>query len=158
MDRTRDGAVLALLLGGAALAVVTAFFLPTLHFRGSDSALLGLSAWQAVPVATALKFILLAAAVVAALSPGLRELRPQFTLAAIVGLFLPALAALLGAVSEWTDLRASIISMSGSPTPWISPGWGLLALVAAALLLSIALWREEHPHGQAETGTGDVTR
>src|SRR6478736_3402614 len=69
MDRTRDGAVLAPLLGGAALADVTAFFLATLHFRGSDSALLGLPAWQAVPVATALKFVLVAAAVVAALSP-----------------------------------------------------------------------------------------
>jgi uncharacterized membrane protein YvlD (DUF360 family) len=149
MNRTRDGAAMALLLGGVALAVFTALFLPTLHFRGSDSTLLGLSSWEAVPVATTLKFALLAAAVVATIQPGLRHLRLPLTMAAIVGLFLPPLAAMMAAVSQWTDLRTTIIGLSGSQTPWVDPGWGLLALLGAALLLIVALWREEHPHGQA---------
>ena len=141
MNRSRDGAALALLFGGAGLAVVTAFFLPVLHVRDADRTLLGLSAWQAVPLMTLLKLAVLALAVAAGLLPRLRPLRLPIAAAAGVMMFLPALGALIAAVTHWSGLRAAIEAMSGSRTPWIDPGWGLVALLAAALMLVGALRR-----------------
>jgi hypothetical protein len=148
MERSRDGAALALLFGGVGLAVIAAFFLPVLHFRGTDRALLGLSAWQAVPVMTLLKLAVLALAVAAAFLPSLRRLRLPIAAAAAVMMFAPALGALIAAVTHWSGLRAAIEAMSGSRTPWIDPGWGLVALLAAALMLIAALRRID----QAEAG------
>jgi len=141
MDRSKDGASLALLLGGVGVAAATALFLPVLQFRGADKALLGLSAWEAVPAMTALKFALLGAALAAAFLSRLQPLRVPLTVAAIVMMFVPALGALTAGVYQWSGLRADIVQISGSRTPWIDPGWGLVALAVAALMLVGALWR-----------------
>ncbi|NOG71708.1 hypothetical protein [Roseicella sp. DB1501] len=149
MDRSRDGAALALLFGGVGLAVIAAFFLPVLHFRGTDRTLLGLSAWQAVPLMTLLKLAVLALAVAAALLPSLRALRLPIAAAAAIMIFAPAIGALLAAVTQASGVRTAIEAMSGSPQTWIDPGWGLVALLAAALMLIAALRRID----RAEAGS-----
>lgn len=141
MDRSRDGAALALLFGGVALAVATALFLPALHVRGADQALLGLSAWEAVPALTLLKFATLAAAVAAAFLPRLRPVRVPITVGAIAMMFAPALGALMAALTHWSGLRAAIVELSGNRQPWVDPGWGIVALLAAAAMLAGALRR-----------------
>ena len=141
MNRSQDGTSLVLLLGGVALAVIAALFLPVLHFRGTDKALLGLSAWQAVPLMTLLKVAILGAAVASAFLPRLQPLRVPITAAAILMIFVPALAALLAGLTHWSELRAAIVALSGSQTPWIDPGWGIVALLVAALMLVGSLTR-----------------
>ena len=141
MERSRDGAALALLFGGVALAVIAAFFLPVLHFRGTDRALLGLSAWQAVPLMTLLKLAVLALAVAAALLPSLRALRLPIAAAAAIMIFAPAIGALLAAVTQASGVRTAIEAMSGSPQTWVDPGWGLSAGLAAAVRRLAALRR-----------------
>lgn len=141
MDRSQDKTALALLLGGVALAAGTALFLPVLHFRGTDQALLGLSAWQAVPLVTLLKLAVLGAALAAAFVPRLRPLRVPITAAAIAMMFLPALAALVAGVYHWSSLRETVVALSGNRSPWIDPGWGIVALGVAALMLVGALVR-----------------
>ena len=141
MDRTKDGPGLALLLGGVALAAVTAIFLPVLQFRGPDQTPLGLSAWQAVPVITMLKLALLAAAVAAAFLPQLQPMRASIIAAAIFLMFVPAIAALTAGVYHGSSLHEAIVALSGSRTPWVDPGWGLVALLVAVLMLVGALRR-----------------
>ena len=151
MDRTTDRAVMALLLGGVALATATALYLPALHVRSADRALLGLSSWQVVPVTTLLLFAALAAALAVHWVPRWRHLRLPVTVAAIVMLFVPPLAALAAGVSPGTEARALLVRHSGNAAPWVDPGWGTLVLLAAGSLIGLGLWREEHPAGAAET-------
>ena len=141
MDRSKDTTGLALLLGGVALAAGTALFLPVLHVRGADQALLGLSAWQAVPLVTLLKFAVLGAALAAAFLPRLQPLRVPITAAAVAMTFLPAIAALVAGVYHWSSLREAIVALSGNRSPWVDPGWGIVALGVAALMLIGALVR-----------------
>lgn len=121
MDRTTDRAVMALLLGGVALATVTALYLPALHVRSADRALLGLSSWQVVPVTTLLLFAALAAALAVHWVPRWRHLRLPVTVAAIVMLFVPPLAALAAGVSPGTEARALLVRHSGNAAPWVDP-------------------------------------
>lgn len=137
----RDPIGLGLLLAGAALAVVVAFALPALHFRGADSSLLGISAWEAVPWLTKLKIGFLALAIAAAFLPSLARLRLPLILAAAVMMLLPSVGALVAAVYQWSDVRAEIVQIAGVRTPWIDPGWGVLALFAAAMMVLGAFWR-----------------
>jgi len=141
MNTQKDGAALALLLGGVTLAMVSAIFLPALHFRGADRSLLGISAWEAVPLLTLLKLAVLGLAVAAAFLPRLAPLRAPVTVAAILMMFAPALGALVAGVYPWSDLRAEIVQLSGNKTPWVDPGWGVIALVVAALMVLGAVWR-----------------
>lgn len=141
MDRSKDTTGLALLLGGVALAIGAALFLPVLQFRGVNQAMLGLSAWEAVPLMTLLKFAMLGAALAAAFLPRLQPLRVPITAAAIVMTFMPALAALVAGVYQWSGVRETVIALSGNRTPWIDPGWGIVALGIAALMLVGALLR-----------------
>ena len=141
MDRSKDTTGLALLLGGVALAAATALFLPVVHFRGANQALLGLSAWQAVPLMTLLKFALLGAAVAAAFLPRLQPLRVPITAAAIAMMFMPALATLVAGVYPWSGVREMVVALSGNRSPWVDPGWGIVALGVAALMLVGALVR-----------------
>lgn len=137
----RDPVALALLLAGVSLALAVAFTMPTLHFRGADKSLLGLAPWDAVPWLTKLKLGFLAAAVAAAFLPRLAALRVPLTAAAVVMMFLPAIGALVAAVYQWSDVRAGIVQMAGVRTPWIDPGWGIVALLVAALMVTGSLWR-----------------
>lgn len=137
----RDPLGLGMLLGGIALALLAAFAFPALHFRGADKALLGISTWEAVPVLTAAKLAFLGLAVAAALLPRLAALRVPLLLAAALMMFLPALGALAAAVYQWSDVRAEIVQLAGVRAPWIDPGWGMVALLAAALMLVGAMWR-----------------
>ncbi|MBK1662731.1 hypothetical protein CKO45_31650 [Paracraurococcus ruber] len=130
-----------MLLGGVAVAVIAAFFLPALQFRGASKAVLGISAWEAVPWLTKLKLGFLAAAVAAAFVPKLAPLRVWLIAAAVVMMFLPALGALTAGVYQWSDVRAEIVQLSGVRAPWVDPGWGLLALLGAALMAIGAAWR-----------------
>lgn len=150
MKATKDGAALALLLGGVGLALVAAFFLPALHVRGADKALLGISAWEAVPVMTTLKVAVLALAVAAAFLPKLQPVRLPLTIGAIAMMFAPALGALVAGVYPWSELRAEIVQLSGQRAPWIDPGWGVIALLVAAPMVAGAAWRAARVETQAE--------
>ena len=141
MAISRDKTLLALLAGGIALAVAAAFAFPVLHFRGADRTLLGISAWEAVPVMTALKLAVLVAAVLAAFLPQLARFRAPIMVGAVFMVFVPALGALIAGVYPWSDVRAEIATLSGQRQPWVDPGWGLVALLVAALLLAGAAWR-----------------
>lgn len=148
MGRDIDRAVMALLLGGVVLALVTAVFLPALHVRAADRTLLGLSSWQAVPITTLLLFAALGAALAVHWVPRWRHLRLPVSVAAIAMLFLPPLAALAAGVSPGSDARAVLVQLSGNASPWVDPGWGILVLLAAGGLIGLGLWREEHTPGQ----------
>lgn len=152
MDRSKDGVFLALLIGGVAVAAIAAFFLPALHFRGANKDLLGISAWEAVPWLTKIKLGFLAAAVAAAFVPKLAPLRIWLIAAAVVMMFLPAMGALTAGVYQWSDVRAEIVQMAGVRAPWIDPGWGILALIAAALMAIGAAWRVHHLDTRSSEG------
>jgi hypothetical protein len=141
MTRKPDTLATLLLLGGLALAVAVAFAMPALHFRGADKALLGISAWEAVPWATKLKLAFLGAAAAVAFVPRLAPLRAPVVVGAVVMMFMPALAALAAGVLQWTTVRAEIVALSGTRAPWIDPGWGLVVLAAAAMMVVGALIR-----------------
>ncbi len=136
-----DNLTTALLLGGVGLALLVAFALPAVQFRGADSALLGLSPWQAVPWLTKVKLGFLALAVAAAFVPRLAALRLPVMVAALFMMVLPSLAAFLAALDQWSGLRAGIVEMAGNRTPWIDPGWGMLALLVAVLMMLGAVLR-----------------
>jgi len=140
---SKDGLSLALLFAGVALAVAAALFLPALHFRGADKSLLDLSAWAAVPWLTKVKILFLALAVAAAFVTRLAPLRVPLTIAAILMMFLPAMGALIAGVYQWSSLRAGIVQMAGTRSPWIDPGWGIIALMVAAILVIGSLWRAQ---------------
>jgi hypothetical protein len=144
MKGSKDGATLVLLLGGVGLALVAAFFLPALHFRGADKSLLGISAWEAVPVMTMLKIAVLVLAVAAAFLPKLQPVRLPLTVGAILMMFAPALGALVAGVYQHSDVRAEIVQIAGTRAPWIDPGWGVIALLVAALMVVGAAWRAAH--------------
>ncbi len=137
----RDPLGLGLLLAGIGLALVAAFAFPALHFRGADKSLLGISTWEAVPILTTAKLAFLALAVAAALLPRLANLRVPLILAAALMMFLPALGALAAAVYQWSAVRAEIVQIAGVRAPWIDPGWGMIALLVASIMLLGALWR-----------------
>lgn len=145
----RDPLYLGLLFAGVGLALVVAFAFPALHFRGADKALLGISAWDAVPWLTKIKIAFLGLAVAAAFLPRLAALRIPLTLAAAILMFLPALGAMAAAVYQWSDLRAEIVKMAGVRTPWIDPGWGLIALMVASIMVLGALWRAYRAQGES---------
>ncbi|MBX9699064.1 MAG: hypothetical protein K2X74_06490 [Acetobacteraceae bacterium] len=142
-DAGRDPISLGLLLGGIALALVVAFALPALHFRGADKALLGISAWEAVPWLTKVKVAFLAVALASAFLPRLAPLRVPLLIGAAIMMLLPSVGALVAAVYQWSDVRAEIVQLSGVRTPWIDPGWGIIGLFAAAAMVLGALWRSQ---------------
>lgn len=154
MEKSKDGVFLALLFGGVAVAIVAAFFLPALQFRGASKDMLGLSAWEAVPWLTKIKLGFLAAALAAAFVPKLAPLRVPLIMAALVMMFLPAIGALVAGVYQWSDVRAEIVQVSGSRAPWVDPGWGFLALIAAATMGAGAAWRAARLQGGSASAAG----
>lgn len=138
-----------LLLGGIALALIAAFAFPALHFRGADKSLLGISAWEAVPWLTKAKVAFLVLALAAAVMPRLAPLRVPLILAAALMMFLPALGALAAAVYQWSAVRAEIVQLAGVRAPWIDPGWGMIALLVASIMLLGAMWRAHRAAPQA---------
>lgn len=138
---SQDNVTTALLLGGVGLALLVAFALPAVQFRGADRTLLGLSPWEAVPWLTKAKLGFLALAIAAAFMPRLAAMRLPVMVAALFMMVLPSLAAFLAALDQWSGLRAGIVQMSGSRTPWIDPGWGMLALLVAVLMMLGAVLR-----------------
>ncbi len=154
MPRQPDAASLLLLLGGVALALIVAFALPAVHFRGAGNALLGLSAWEAVPWATKLKLLFLGAAAAAAFHPRLAAFRVPVTAAAVVMMFMPALVAVTTAANPWTGLRAEIAALSGNAAPWIDPGWGIVVLLVAALMVVGSLARGARSAGDGGAAPG----
>lgn len=137
----RDPLSLGLLLGGIALALVVAYALPALHFRGADKTLLGISAWEAVPWLTKVKVGFLMLALASAFQPRLAALRVPLLIGAAIMMLMPSFAALVAAVYQWSEVRAEIVELSGVRAPWIDPGWGIIGLVAAAAMVLGALWR-----------------
>jgi len=141
MNRSQDSLALSLLVGGVGLAAITALFLPAVHVRGADSTLLGVSAWQAVPLLTTLKLLTLVAALAAAFLPRLAELRVPLTIFALMMMFAPPFGALVAGANPGTDVRGALATLSGNQSPWVDPGWGIVALLVAALMLTGALVR-----------------
>lgn len=149
MNKPQDSLALSLLIGGIGLAAITALFLPAVHVRGADSTLLGVSAWQAVPLLTTLKLLTLAAALAAAFLPRLAELRVPLTIFALLMMFAPAFGALAAGAHQGSDLRGTLATLSGNQSPWVDPGWGIVALIVAALMLTGALVRSNPRRGRA---------
>jgi len=149
MQKSKDGVFLALLFGGVAVAVIAAFFLPALQFRGANKAVLGISAWEAVPLLTSLKLGFLVAAIAAAFVARLAPLRVWLIAAAVAMMFLPAMGALIAGVYQWSEVRAEIVQMAGVRTPWIDPSWAFLALLGAAIMGIGAAWRATWLEGRA---------
>jgi purine-cytosine permease-like protein len=74
---------------------------------------------------------------------------------AVVMVFLPAISAFISALYAWGTVRADIVRLSGQRTPFVHPGIANLVLVAAALMVSYAVWRIE-TLGQKSEPAGEM--
>jgi hypothetical protein len=48
----------------------------------------------------------------------------------------------MAAVNHGSGVRAILVELSGNRSPWVDPGWGIVALLAAAVLVAGALRRD----------------
>ena len=133
--------VLMLMVGVA--AVVLAFFMPAITFKGTGNAVHDLSMLEKLPVMSALAFMALAAAVATRVLPGWgRAYAGQATVAAIVVIMATALWGFVSSIDAWSDLRAMILQISGTRTVRIDPGMAYIPLIVGAALLALSLRAE----------------
>lgn len=137
----RDNAAVAALIIGVGLAVV-ATLLPILQVNGS-SGTLRFTAWQLLPWFTKAKVLALGLLLAAAFLPQLAKWRLPLAAFAVVMVFVPSVSAFLTAVYAWSEMRAEIVRQTGTRNPFVHPGMANLALVAAGLMVSWAVWRLE---------------
>lgn len=57
--------------------------------------------------------------------------------------FVPSVSSFISAVYAWGEVRADIVRLSGSRTPFVHPGLANALLVAAGLVVTWAVWRLE---------------
>ncbi len=137
----KDKLAIALLFVGVGLAVL-ATFLPVIQVTGR-SELLTMTTWDVLPWFTKLKFVALALLLAAAFLPQLHKWRMLIAVVAVVMVFLPAISSFISALYAWGTVRADIVRLSGQRSPFVHPGIANLVLVAAALMVSYAVWRIE---------------
>ena len=137
----KDKIAIVVLLLGIGLAVA-ATFLPVIQVAGRDS-LLTMTTWDVLPWFTKLKFVALTLLLAAAFLPQLHKWRMLIAAVAVVMVFLPAISSFISALYAWGTVRADIVRLSGQRTPFVNPGIANLVLVAAALMVSYAVWRIE---------------
>jgi hypothetical protein len=137
----KDKVAILVLLLGVGLAI-TATFLPVIQVAGR-SELLTMTTWDVLPWFTKLKFVALALLLAAAFLPQLHKWRMLIAVVAVVMVFLPAISSFISALYAWGTVRADIVRLSGQRTPFVNPGIANLVLVAAALMVSYAVWRIE---------------
>ncbi|WPB87220.1 hypothetical protein [Sediminicoccus rosea] len=149
----KDKVAVVVLLLGVVLAVA-ATFLPVIQVAGR-SELLTMTTWDVLPWFTKLKFVALALLLAAAFLPQLHKWRMLIAVIAVVMVFLPAISAFISALYAWGTVRADIVRLSGQRTPFVHPGIANLVLVAAALMVSYAVWRIE-TLGQKSEPAGEM--
>jgi len=137
----KDKLAIALLILGVGMAVVAAF-LPVIQFNGS-SGVLSMTSWEVLPWFTKVKFLALAMLLAAAFLPQLHKWRMLIAVVAVVMVFVPAISSFISALYAWGTLRADLVRLSGSRTPFVNPGIANAVLVVGALLVSYAVWRLE---------------
>ncbi len=137
----KDKLAIFLLLLGVGLAIA-ATFLPVIQFAGSAE-LLSMTTWELLPWFTKLKFVALALLLTTAFVPQLHKWRMLIAAVAVVMVFLPAISSFISALYAWGTVRADIVRLSGQRAPFVHPGIANLVLVAAALMVSYAVWRIE---------------
>jgi hypothetical protein len=137
----KDKVAIFVLLLGVGLAVA-ATFLPVIQVAGRTE-LLTMTTWDVLPWFTKLKFVALALLLAAAFLPQLHKWRMLIAVVAVVMVFLPAISSFISALYAWGTVRADIVRLSGQRTPFVNPGIANLVLVAAALMVSYAVWRIE---------------
>lgn len=137
----KDKVAILVLLLGVGLAIA-ATFLPVIQVAGR-SELLTMTTWDVLPWFTKLKFVALALLLAAAFLPQLHKWRMLIAVIAVVMVFLPAISSFISALYAWGTVRADIVRLSGQRTPFVNPGMANLVLVAAALMVSYAVWRIE---------------
>lgn len=141
----RDGVAIAALLGGVALAAA-ATLLPVVQFTGREG-VIALTSWQILPWFTKLKVLALAMLLAAAFVPQLSRWRLPIAAFAVIMVFVPSVSSFISAVYAWGQVRAEIVQMSGSRTPFVHPGLANALLVAAGLVVTWAVWRLEARRG-----------
>jgi hypothetical protein len=137
----KDKLAIALLCFGVGLAIL-ATFLPVIQVIGR-SEWLTMTTWDVLPWFTKLKFVALALLLAAAFLPQLHKWRMLIAVVAVVMVFLPAISSFISALYAWGTVRADIARLSGQRSPFVHPGIANLVLVAAALMVSYAVWRIE---------------
>jgi hypothetical protein len=137
----KDKLALVILLLGVGLAIA-ATFLPVIQVAGRNE-LLTMTTWDVLPWFAKLKFVALALLLAAAFLPQLHKWRLLVAVVAVVMVFLPAISAFISALYAWGTVRADIVRLSGERSPFVNPGLANLVLVAAALMVSYAVWRIE---------------
>lgn len=149
----KDKVAIVILLLGVVLAIA-ATFLPVIQVAGR-SELLTMTTWDVLPWFTKLKFVALALLLAAAFLPQLHKWRMLIAVIAVVMVFLPAISAFISALYAWGTVRADIVRLSGQRAPFVHPGIANLVLVAAALMVSYAVWRIE-TLGRKEEPSGEM--
>jgi hypothetical protein len=137
----KDWLATGLLLTGVGLAIL-ATFLPVIQVAG-QSGDLTMTTWELLPWFAKLKFVALILLMAAAFLPGLHKWRLPVAAVAVIMVFLPAISAFLSSLHAWGTLRADLARLSGQRSLLINPGIANLVLVAAAMMVSYAVWRIE---------------
>jgi len=137
----KDNLAITLLIVGVGLSVLAAF-LPVIQFN-SASGMLTMTSWDVLPWFTKLKFLALGMLLAAAFLPQLHKWRMLIAVVAVVMVFVPAIASFISALYAWGTVRADIVRLSGTRTPFVHPGIANAVLVAGALFVSYAVWRLE---------------
>lgn len=140
-NEQKDTLAIGLLILGVGLAVLAAF-LPVVQFN-STSGMLSMTSWEVLPWFTKLKFLALAMLLAAAFLPQLHKWRMLIAAVAVIMVFVPAISSFISALYVWGTVRADIVRLSGSRTPFVHPGIANAVLVVAALIVSYAVWRLE---------------
>ena len=137
----RDNLAIGLLFIGIVMAI-TATFLPVIQVTGRTGALT-MTTWEVLPWFAKLKFAALAMLLAAAFLRQLHRWRMLIAVVAVVMVFVPAIVSFLSALYAWGSVRADLVRLSGERTPFVNPGIANAVLVAAAVMVSYAVWRIE---------------
>ena len=137
----KDKLAMLLLFSGVGLAILAAF-LPVIQVSGRSGTLV-MSTWDVLPWFSKVKFIALGLLIAAAFLPQLQKWRLPIAVVAVVMVFLPAISSFISALYAWGTVRADLARLSGERSPFVHPGIANLVLVAAALMVSYAVWRIE---------------
>jgi len=135
----RDTLGTVFVVTGAALAAA-ATTLPVLEATGINGQF-SVSTLELLPLFTMAKLAALALLVASLFVGALARFRVVFGAAAVIMVFVPAVSAFLSAVYAWGTVRAEIVQVTGVRNPFVHPAEAAAAICAAALLVTLGLWR-----------------